>query len=365
MMFTRILLYGLFVLLTFSNAVAQTTWRLASGYSDASFHTANLREFASDVSRMTNGRLNIEIRSNNSLVKLADIRGAIGAGAVEMGEVILTGVSKEFPLAGADAVPFVVGSMNEAKRLWELQRSGLEKQLGTKGLVLLYSVPWPSQGLYSVRPITKKVDFSGARMRTYNATTVRIAELLGANPVDVPMTQVADALATGRMDSMISSAVTGVENKVWSHLKYFYEINAWTPKNAVIVNSQALSKLSATEQRALIGAAKAAEARGWQLSRSAAQDALGALKANGVKVEAMPPNLEREFTRLGERFSREWIREAGAPASELFTTFFLKLPNGAFDAATPATPTPPAKPAAIATHSPGASLTPLSASTKP
>jgi TRAP-type transport system periplasmic protein len=334
-MFTRVLLFGVMVFLSGTDAVAQTTWRLASGYSDASFHTANLREFASDVSRATNGKLAIEVRSNNSLVKLAEIRNAVGAGTVELGEVILTGVSKEFPLAGADAVPFVVGSLNDAKRLWDLQRPALEKQLGAKGLVLLYSVPWPSQGLYSARPINKKVDFSGARMRTYNATTVRIAELLGASAVDVPMVQVADALATGRMDSMISSAVTGVENKVWTHLKYFYEINAWTPKNAVIVNAAALSKLSPNEQRGLRDAAKVAEERGWKMSRAAALDAVQALKANGVKVESMPPNLEREFTRLGERFSREWIREAGAQAGELFTTFFLKLPNSALEVATP------------------------------
>jgi TRAP-type transport system periplasmic protein len=326
------------VLMTIASvSFAQSTWRLASGYSDASFHTANLREFANDVSRSTNGKLSIEIRSNNSLVKLAEIRNAVGAGTVELGEVILTGVSKEFPLAGADAVPFVVGSLNEAKRLWGLQRPALEKQLGAKGLVLLYSVPWPSQGLYSARPIVKKTDFSGARMRTYNATTVRIAELLGANAVDVPMVQVADALASGRMDSMISSAVTGVENKVWSHLKYFYEINAWTPKNAVILNAAAFSKLSLGEQSALREAARLAEERGWKMSRIAAQEALQTLKLNGVKVEAMPPNLEREFTRLGERFSREWIREAGVQAGELFTTFFLKLPNNAIEAATAVT----------------------------
>jgi TRAP-type transport system periplasmic protein len=313
---------------------AQTTWRLASGYSDTSFHTINLREFASDVTRLSDGKFKVDVRSNNSLLKLADIRTAVGSGTVEAGELILTGISKEFPLAGADAVPFVVNSMNDAKRLWDLQRVALEKQLGAKGLVLLYSVPWPSQGLYATRPIVRKVDFSGSKMRTYNATTSRIAEMLGASGVDVPMVQVADALASGKMDSMISSAVTGVENKVWTHLKYFYEINAWTPKNAVIVNAAAFAKLSSVEQKALRDAAKIAEERGWKMSRAAAQDAVQTLRANGVKVESMPPNLEREFTRLGERFSREWIREAGAQASELFTSFFLKLPSSAADVST-------------------------------
>ena len=327
------LFVAMVLMMVASVSLAQAPWRLASGYSDASFHTTNLREFANDVSRSTDGKLNIDIRSNNSLVKLADIRNAVGAGTVELGEVILTGLSKEFPLAGADAVPFVVSSLTDAQRLWSLQRPALERQLDAKGLVLLYAVPWPSQGLYSARPIIKKTDFSGARMRTYNATTVRIAELLGASSVDVPMVQVADALATGRMDSMISSAVTGVENKVWTHLKYFYEINAWTPKNAVIVNAVAFAGLSLTHQRALREAAKAAEERGWAMSRAAAQEAVQALRANGVKVEAMPQHLERAFTLLGERFSRDWIREAGTQAGELFTAFFLRLPSSALDAA--------------------------------
>ncbi len=334
-MLSRTYLFGLVAALCCTHAMSQTNWRLASGYSDASFHTANLREFASDVSRATNGKLTIDVRSGSSLVKLAEIRNAVGAGTVEIGEVILTGVSKEFPIAGADAVPFVVSTLPDAKRLWDLQRPVLEKQFGAKGLVLLYSVPWPSQGLYSTRPFLKKGDFTGARMRTYNPTTVRIAELLGASPVDVPTTQIAEALATGKMDSMISSAVTGVENKVWTHLKYFYEINAWTPKNAVIVNAAALAKLSDAERRALRDAAAVAEERGWGMSRAAAQSAVQALKSNGVKVESMPSNLEREFTRLGERFSREWIREAGGQAGELFTNFFLRLKSSGLDVAAP------------------------------
>ncbi|MGL5001888.1 MAG: C4-dicarboxylate ABC transporter substrate-binding protein, partial [Casimicrobium sp.] len=79
-MFTRVLLFGLIVFFNATPSFAQTTWRLASGYSDASFHTATLREFANDVARGTNGKLNIEVRSNNSLVKLAEIRNAVGSG---------------------------------------------------------------------------------------------------------------------------------------------------------------------------------------------------------------------------------------------------------------------------------------------
>ncbi len=308
------------------------TWKLASGYSDASFHTQNLREFAQDVDSRTQGRLKITVHSNNSLVKLVDLRAAVESGTVQAGEVILTGISKEFPMAGADSVPFVVSSYADAQRLWALQRPLLDKDLGARGLIALYSVPWPSQGLYTTKAVARKSDFSGTRMRTYNSTTVAIAEMLGASGVDVPMVQVSQALADGRMDSMISSAITGVENRTWSHLKYFYEINAWTPKNAVLVNAQAFSALPVELQQALRAAAVNAEQRGWALSREASSSALATLKSNGVRVERMPIGLEREFSRLGERFSKAWIKSSGSAAGELFTSYFLKLESTAITA---------------------------------
>lgn len=325
------LFQGWFAVMAFGLVVANVqaadaiVWKLASGYSDSSFHTANLREFARDVETQSKGTLRLLLHTNNSLVKLADIRASVESGSVEAGEVILTGISKDIPMAGADSVPFVVGDFGDAERLWSLQRDPLERDLAKRGLSVLYSVPWPSQGLYTTRPIAKKLDFSGLKMRTYNPTTVRIAELLGATPVDVPMVQVSEALATGRMDSMITSAVTGVENKVWSHLKYYYEINAWTPKNAVIINKKAFLRLPELAQRALREASARAEARGWALSRNAASTAVSTLKANGVRIEPVPAFLERDFIRLGERFSREWILSAGADASAVFTSYFLKL----------------------------------------
>jgi TRAP-type transport system periplasmic protein len=327
--FARLMWTAAFLTVVTASVASAREWRLASGYSDTSFHTQNLREFAQEVERLTEGSLKITVHSNNVLVKLADIRAAVETGRIEAGEVIMTGLVKEIPLAGADSVPFVVNTYADAERLWKLQRPLLEKDVLARGLAIAFSVPWPSQGLYTTRPISKKIDFNGTKMRTYNATTVRIAEMLGATAVDVPMVEVASALSSGRMDSMISSAVTGAENKVWSHLKYFYEINAWTPKNAVLINRKALAMLTPPEQRAISVASANAEQRGWAVSREVATIAVKTLKDNGIRVERVPMSIEREFARLGERFSKEWIRTAGPAAGELFTSYFLRLSSNA------------------------------------
>ena len=110
------------VLAAASVAHAQTTWKLATGYRAESFHTQNIETFAREVGEATQGRLKIEVAANNSLVKLGDIPSAVSAGKVEAGEAIMSGMTKEVPLAGADGVPFVVGSYEAVRRLWALQR---------------------------------------------------------------------------------------------------------------------------------------------------------------------------------------------------------------------------------------------------
>jgi TRAP-type C4-dicarboxylate transport system substrate-binding protein len=305
-----------------AHAQAPATWKLATGYRAESFHTQNIEDFAREVASATGGRLKIEVAANNSLVKLAEIPQAVASGKVEAGEAIMSGMGKEMPLAGADGVPFVVGSYEAVQRLWSLQRPGIEREFAAKGLKPLYAVPWPPQGLYTNRPIREARDLAGMKMRTYNPTTVRIAQLLGAGPVDVPMVQVGQALAEGRMDAMITSAVTGVENKVWGGLKHYYELNAWFPKNIVFVNAKSFAALPPAVQQALMRAAAAAETRGFALSQAAATEATQELRRNGIKVEPVPFELGRDLKRLGEKFSREWVTSVGNSANEIFIPFY-------------------------------------------
>jgi TRAP-type transport system periplasmic protein len=308
---------------SFAQNPAPITWKLATGYRAESFHGRNLSQFADEIKAVTKGQLQIELHPNNSLIKLPEIRAAVEGDKVQAGESIMSGLTKEMPSSGADSVPFVVSSYADAARLWKLQRPITEKAFNQRGLKVLYAVPWPPQGLHSKKPITTMQDFKGTTMRTYNPSTQRIAELLGAKGVDVPMVEVGKALKEGRMDSMITSAVTGAENKVWGEIKYYYEINAWFPKNIVYVNAKAFSALPVTTQKAVLEAATQAEQRGWQMSQKAAADSTEELRANGVKIERIPREIEVMLKRLGEKFSREWVTSVGQDATAIFTPYYF------------------------------------------
>ena len=306
-------------------ASAATNWKLATGYRAESFHPQNVAQFARGVGVASNGQLTIEVFPNNTLAKLADISQAVRDGKAQAGGTIMTSMVKDMPIAGADSVPLVVSTYSDAQRLWKLQRPGIEKHFAERGMKLLYAVPWPPQGLHSSKPIRSLADFKGTQMRTYNATTLRIAELLGAKPVDVPMVDIGKALSEGRMDNMITSALTGVENKVWGQIKYYYyEINAWFPKNVVFVNTKAFDLLRPDTRAAVLKAATDSETRGWAASQALATGATEKLRANGVKIERIPVDVDAEIKRMGEKFSREWVRSVGNEANTIFVPYYLK-----------------------------------------
>lgn len=307
-----------------SSVMAQTTWKLATGYRAESFHTQNIMQFSRDVDQATAGQLKIQVHPNNTLAKLSEISQAVQQGKAEAGETIMTSMVKDIPIAGADSIPFVVSSYKDAERMWKLQRPGIERHFAQRGLKLLYAVPWPPQGLHSSKPVRSLSDFKGTQMRTYNSTTLRIAEMLGAKPVDVAMVDVGKALAEGRMDNMITSALTGVENKVWGPIKYYYEINAWFPKNVVFVSSKAFDALQPAARNMVMKAAADAEARGWQASQALAGSATEELRQNGIKIERIPGDLEQEIKRMGEKFSREWVRSVGNEANDIFVPYYIQ-----------------------------------------
>lgn len=303
---------------------AQTQWKLATGYRAESFHTRNVVQFAQDVERASGGALRIEVHANNTLFKLGEIPQAVQDGKAQAGETIMTSLVQGMPIAGADTVPFLVRSYADARRLWDLQRPLIDGHFAAKGLKALYAVPWPPQGLFSIGPVRSSADFKGTRMRTYNPATVRIAELLGATPVDVPMVEVNKALSAGKLDSMITSALTGVENQVWGQIKQYYGINAWLPKNIVFVNQQAFDALPPAARHAVTQAAAEAETRGWALSAAVAEESVGELQRKGIKVERASAELDTELKRLGERFSREWVQSVGNEANKIFIPYYFQ-----------------------------------------
>jgi TRAP-type C4-dicarboxylate transport system substrate-binding protein len=291
---------------------ASVQWQLPTGYPATNFHTENIQRFADEVKAATNGQLNISLHPNGSLYKMTEIAGAVRGGKVEAGEVMLSSLAKDLPVAGIDSVPFIVRGYADAQVLWRESRSAIEAALAKRGLKLLFAVPWPPQGLYTTKPVTRASSFRGMKMRTYNPATDRIAQLVGAEAVLVQTADLTAALEAGRLDTLITSSATGIDMApLWKWFPYYYEVNAWLPKNVVFVNQQAFDRLDPKMRTAVVKLAADAEDRGWKISEAKARDYDRQLAAKGTKILSPDPFLIGDFRRLGETLSREWLRAAG------------------------------------------------------
>ncbi len=303
------------------SAQAQTKWDLPAAYPATNFHSVNLQQFADDVRKATGGKLEITVHANAALFKAPEIKRAVQGGQAQIGEILLVNYQNEWQPFGADGIPFLADSYDEAMKLWKAQKPLLDKKLGEQGMMVLYAVAWPPQGIYTKKPVESAADLKGIKWRAYSPATARIAELVGAQPVTVQAAEFAQALATGVVESTMTSGATGVDSKLYEHLKYYYDTQAWLPKNAVLVNRAAFEALDKATQDALQKAGADAEARGWAASRKVNDETLAKLKANGMQVLPPSPRLKADLTKIGDVMLKEWVEKAGADGRALLDAY--------------------------------------------
>jgi TRAP-type C4-dicarboxylate transport system substrate-binding protein len=314
-------LLGLAALTFAAGAFAQTKWDLPAAYPASNFHSENLVKFADDVDKATGGKLKITVHPNASLFKAPEIKRAVQQGQAQIGEILLVNFQNEWQLFGADGIPFLADSYDASMKLYTAQKPFLQKKLGEQGMMLLYSVPWPPQGIYTNRTLNSTADMKGLKWRAYSPATARIAELVGAQPVTVQAAELSQALATGVVDSYMSSGSTGYDSKTYEHLKKWYDTQAWLPKNAVIVNKAAFDALDKPTQSALLKAAADAEARGWQMSKAENTRTINLLKQNGMEIITPPAQLKADLKKVGDVMLKEWLDKAGPDGKALVDAY--------------------------------------------
>lgn len=308
-------------LIAAGSAFAQTKWDLPAAYPANNFHTENLTQFAADVDKATAGKLKITVHANASLFKAPEIKRAVQGGQAQIGEILLVNYQNEWQIFGADGLPFLADSYDESMKLYKAQKPLLDKKLGEQGMMLLYAVAWPPQGIYVKKPIASAADLKGVKWRAYSPATARIAELVGAQPVTVQAAELSQAMATGVVESYMSSGATGYDTKTYEHIKYFVDTQAWLPKNAVIVNKAAFDALDKPTQAAVLKAGAEAEARGWTTSKAKNTEYLDLLKKNGMTISPPTPQLKADMTKVGDTMLKEWLEKAGPEGQALVDAY--------------------------------------------
>ncbi len=300
---------------------AETKWDMPTPYGDSNFHTQNIAAFAEEVKEKTDGSLVIQVHSAGSLFKHPEIKNSVRKGLAPIGELLVSRLSNEDAVFGVDSVPFLAPSYDKAWKLYQASKPALEEKLGEQGLQLLYTVPWPPQGVYAKKEITKADDLKGLKFRAYNAATERLAQLAGAVPTQVEVPDIPTAFSTGRVEAMITSPSTGANSKAWDFLTHYHDTQAWLPKNMVIVNKRAFDGLSDAEKTALLEAAETAEKRGWEASKVETKAKTDVLVENGITVVQPSSQLIEDLAGIGETMTAEWTEQAGETGATVLEAY--------------------------------------------
>ncbi|ABG29966.1 C4-dicarboxylate ABC transporter substrate-binding protein [Roseobacter denitrificans] len=312
------------VALTVTSAVpafAAEKWDMPMAYSASNFHSENGVAFAECVGAGTNGEITIEVHAGGSLFAGADIKRAIQTGQVQIGERLLSGHQNESAVFGFDSVPFLAPSFEDSEKLYAAAKPSIEALLDEQNLELLYAVPWPPQGLYFKKEVNSVADMAGVKFRSYNNTTSRLAELTGMLPVTVEAAEISQAFATGVAEAMVSSGATGYDRKVWESLTHFYEVDAWLPRNYVMVNQDVWADVSDANKDAIRACATEAEARGLEASKAYTQFTMDGLAAGGMTVQPAGDALMAELRAIGETMTTEWLEAAGETGAALVDAY--------------------------------------------
>jgi TRAP-type C4-dicarboxylate transport system substrate-binding protein len=238
---------------------------------------------------------------------------ALKRNEIQFGEVLMSSYADIHPLLGMDSLPFMVRGFDDAARLWQITRPGIQEfLLAQQGVRLLYAVPWPAQGLFCRRPVNNFTDLKGLKLRIQSDVTRRLAELWGAQPVVLAAGDLGAAMEHGSIDAMLSSSTTGADAQAWKAMKVFLDIRAWIPKNMVCVSEAAWKGFTEPERQAIARSAALAEKEGWELARQADEAGKKVLVDNKMTVAAPSADLRRMLDLMGERFGREWVSRAGS-----------------------------------------------------
>lgn len=297
-------------------------WDMPLAYPANNFHSENAADFATCIKDKTDGKLEIVTHPNGSLFAGNDIKRAVQTGQANIGERVTSAHENENAIYGVEAIPFLATSFEASDALWQKALPTMKKVLDSQNLVYVYSVPWPASGFYTKKEINTVDDLKGIKFRAYNAATARIAELAGMVPMQIEAAELSQALATGVVDSIMTSSTTGVDSKVWEQdIKHFYNVQAWLPRNTVFINKKAWNGLDDATQSAITECGAITDEKGLEKVKALAAQYLETLSENGVEVSEPSPELEAGLAKFGEVMTEEWLERAGSDGQAIIDAY--------------------------------------------
>ncbi len=312
----------IFILASFSGALAKTKWDLHLNYPAGNFHSKGAQQFADKVKEATNGELTIVLHPGAALgFKGPELLRSVAEGQLVIAEVPTGMVEGDAPTLALTAQPFISTNAFEQRLLYQLAKPTYAKILKKFNQFTLYSSVWPFSGIYTQRAVNAQADLKGLKMRVYDGTGLAFGKATGIAARKMPFSEVYPAMKAGLLDSMYTSSVSGVDAKAWEVLKYFTPINIVGPVNMINVNLDAWNKLPKNIQKTVLEIAAQMEDDMWNLAGDMDRKSRAKLVEKGMAIKPVSNEFRSQLDAIGKQLRAEWAKKAGADAQKILEEY--------------------------------------------
>ena len=235
------------------------------------------------------------------------------------------GTPGRFPLTEIINLPFMVGSSEIGTKVLndaELRSKHLDAE--HKGLkILLLFTHQPGGPHTTKKPIRTLDDFKGMRLRFASPTVRDLVGALGATPVGVPPTEIAEQLSKGTIDgAFMDYGGVGIAFKLGGIVKYSTELYAYVTSFGLGLNEEFWNRLPADLKKLVIDSTTGKEAevgRAWDSLDVPGKKAVTDAGGEAIRFSAAEMAKVR---KIGAEVSEAKVKEyedKGMPARAVYT----------------------------------------------
>jgi TRAP-type C4-dicarboxylate transport system substrate-binding protein len=244
---------------------------------------------------------------------------------VPLSDILVSGVAGDAAIFQVVTLPFLCRNLKEARILNDIARPYFDKTAEKWNQKILYISPWHGAGLWTTRKVQSVADMKGLKTRTYDKNGALVVEATGGTPYALPFSEVYSSLATGLIDSVITSTPTAVDAKFWEVLKFYEPLNITIATDMVNVNLKAFNKLDEKTRSAVMAAAKEMEKSVWDQVAALDREKESVCNQNGIETVPASDELMTALTDVTKDIRNDYLKSAPPEAREIVEAFLKKV----------------------------------------
>lgn len=302
-------------------------WLANSVWPPSNQQSIGLEDFAVKVKEATEGKVTLRVQTGGALGYAGpELLRAVRDNLVPVSDMLTSGVAGDEPLFGIVTLPFLIQNFEEGKILNDIARPYFDKVAETKwNQKILYIAPWPAAGIWSKGEINTVAGMKGLKTRTYDENGALFMEAVGATPYPLPFSEVYSSLATGVINSVLTSTPTAVDGKFWEVLDYYAPVSITMATDLVTVNLAEFNKLDEATQKAIMAEAKKIEDMMWEAVANQDKEMEKISNDNGITTVEPSQEFLDDLSEITKHIREDWLKDAPADAREIVEAFNNKV----------------------------------------